>query len=208
MVRIAWASVWMKISLPIPTFQDLEVESISWKALMGNCLYSSTLGWGLKLAIHGTHWSIHISIDFPSPSKKHAPFSIRFLPASIALQVGQANLTGSSVIQLLLTLYLVRKTSMQKLCFPETTIHASLASNAELTSFAFLKPSPPCLLGRHNLSQAFHAINLLSLSLSSHQNLLESVSSLPQFLAGTLNEDSVQLGMACATELIRGHLPA
>ena len=92
MVRIAWVAIGVNISFTIFAFQVLEEGSKSWYTLIGSWVYSSTFGCGLKPSIYGTHGSVQTLIDFPSLSKKKAPFLMRFLVASIAFHVEDATL--------------------------------------------------------------------------------------------------------------------
>lgn len=191
MERIACASTGVKSTLTHPLIHDLVEESMRLEALIAICLYSSTLGCGLKFSIPGTHGLVHTSIDLLYPRRKHAPFTTNFLASSIALLVGELAFKGSEVIQPLQTLYFVQSTFMHMLCLPEATIQASLARSVEFISFAFFKTKSPLFFGLTYLSHAVQAMNLLFLSLGFHQNLLKKASILLQFLASTLNADKV-----------------
>ena len=97
----------------------------------------------MKPSIHGTHGSVHMSMEDPLPTEKHAPLAIILFDCSIALQIGEARLGGSECNQSLETLYLALKMFMHKLSHLEAIIHASLARSALLKSFAFFKPRLP-----------------------------------------------------------------
>ena len=76
-------------------------------------------------------------MDFPSPTRKQAHFSINFFALSIARHVGELDLLGSALSQSSLTLYIDRNTSIQRLCLPDATIQANLARSASLTPLVF-----------------------------------------------------------------------
>ena len=171
-------------------------------------LTESSLGFGLKPSTHGIQGSNHTSIDFPSPTKKQAPFKIRFLAFSIALQIRDAFLTGSFLSQLLLTLYLLHKLLMHRLSLLDATIQASLAIRAQLKSLDFLNLRPPHCLGRQSWSQAFHTRYLPFCFLRFHQNLLICASKFSQTFEGNSKVDIAYVDKACATDLIHVHLPA